>query len=65
MLSFEPERTIRPIYTGGDVALDATGRVLASCLGEDVTITDLSTGEALSRIEGVGELLGTARQYTC
>ena len=60
-ITFEPERIIRPIYTGGDVAIDATGRVLASCLGEDVAITDLSTGEALSRIEGVGDLLGEAR----
>ena len=51
--TFEPERTIQPIYTGGDVALDSTGRVLATCLGEEVLLTDLSTGEVLAKIDGV------------
>lgn len=54
--TFEPERTIQPIYTGGDVALDDTGRILATCLGEDVAITDLDTGRLLARIEGVGRI---------
>ena len=51
--TFEPERTIQPIYTGGDVALDQEGRILATCLGEDALLTDLGTGEQLARIEGV------------
>lgn len=51
--TYEPERTIQPIYTGGDVALDREGRVLATCLGEEALITDLSSGELLARIEGV------------
>ncbi|KAG7002131.1 hypothetical protein G7Y79_00028g061520 [Physcia stellaris] len=55
--TFEPERTIQPIYTGGDVALDDTGRILATCLGEDVAITDLDTGRLLARIEGDGEVV--------
>lgn len=52
--TFEPEQVIQPIYTGGDVALDRTGRILATCLGEEALITDLSTGNLLARVEGVG-----------
>ncbi|KAI9769575.1 MAG: U3 small nucleolar RNA-associated protein 13 [Candelina submexicana] len=57
--TFEPEKTIQPIYTGGSVALDATGRILVTCLGEDVVITDLNTGEQLVRVEGDGESITT------
>jgi len=53
--TYEPENIIQPIYTGGDVALDRDGRVLATCLGEEAVITNLSTGELLARIEGVCE----------
>lgn len=52
--TFEPERIIQPIYTGGDVALDRAGRILATCLGEEAVLTDLQTGRALARVEGVG-----------
>ena len=52
--TFEVQRVIEPIYTGGSVALDTTGRILATCLGEDALITDLNTGKQLARIEGVG-----------
>ena len=53
--TYDPERTIQPIYTGGDVALDREGRILATCLGEEALLTDLGTGELLARIEGVCE----------
>ena len=53
--TFEPERTIQPIYTGGDVALDSEGRILATCLDEEALLTDLGSGELLARLEGVGE----------
>ena len=53
--TFDPERIIQPIYTGGDVALERSGRILATCLGEEALLTDLRTGEVLSRIEGVCE----------
>ena len=53
--TFEPARTIEPIYTGGDVSLDSSGRVLASCVEEDVLLVDLITGRTLARIEGDGE----------
>ena len=52
-ITYDPERIIQPIYTGGDVALDREGRVLATCLGEEALLTDMGTGELLARIEGV------------
>lgn len=51
--TFDVQRVIQPIYTGGSVSLDRTGRILATCLGEEVLITDLNTGKQLARIEGV------------
>jgi len=53
--TFEPAKTIQPIYTGGDVSLDASGRWLATCVEEDVLIVDVQTGEPVARIEGDGE----------
>lgn len=55
--TFEVERVIQPIYTGGDVALDKSGRILATCLGEEALITDLNNGNLLVRVEGVGTAL--------
>ena len=52
-ITFDPERVIQPIYTGGSVALSEDGSLLATCLGEDVLLSDLNTGEHLARIEGV------------
>ena len=55
--TYEAERVIQPIYTGGDVALDGEGRILATCLGEEALLTDLGTGELLARTEGVSSLI--------
>ena len=51
--TFEASRTLRPIYTGGSTALDASGRILLSCVGEDALIVDLETGNQLTSLEGV------------
>ena len=51
--TFEPNKVIQPIYTGGSVGLSEDGRILASCVGEDVLLGDLATGAQLARIEGV------------
>lgn len=51
--TFEAQRVIQPIYTGGSVALSSNGRILASTLGEEALLTDLNTGAHLARIEGV------------
>ncbi|KAK3718300.1 U3 small nucleolar RNA-associated protein 13 [Vermiconidia calcicola] len=57
--TFEPSRVIQPIYTGGSVALSEDGKILATCLGEEVLLTNLETGEHLARIEGDGEPITT------
>ncbi|KAE8394588.1 WD40 repeat-like protein [Aspergillus alliaceus] len=55
--TFEASRTLRPIYTGGSTALDASGRLLAACVGEDALIVDLETGDQLASLEGDGEII--------
>mgnify|MGYP007126057863 CR=1 FL=1 len=55
--TFEASRTLHPIYTGGSTSLDASGRILASSVGEDALVVDLVTGDQLARLEGVSELL--------
>jgi len=57
IVTFEAEKVIEPFYTGGSLALSRDGRVLATCLGEQVLLTDLGTGERLARIEGVSRLV--------
>lgn len=51
--TFGASRTLRPIYTGGSTALDASGRILLSCVGEDALIVSLETGDQLASLEGV------------
>ncbi|MCJ1350436.1 MAG: U3 small nucleolar RNA-associated protein 13 [Icmadophila ericetorum] len=63
VITFEPQDVIQPIYTGGDVALDSEGRILVTCLGEDALLTDVNSGQLLTRVEGDGEIL-TALQIT-
>jgi U3 small nucleolar RNA-associated protein 13 len=53
--TFEPARTIEPIYTGGDVCLDRSGRLLATCVEEDALVLNIHTGERMFRIENDGE----------
>ncbi|EFX01493.1 small nucleolar ribonucleoprotein complex [Grosmannia clavigera kw1407] len=57
--TFEAEQVIRPIYTGGSVALDNGSRILATTLGEDAVLTDLATGKLFAKIEGDGEPIST------
>ena len=55
LTTFEAENVIQPIYTGGDVALDETGSLLATTFGEEALLTRLETGQLLARIDGVGQ----------
>ncbi|KAI9755422.1 MAG: hypothetical protein M4579_004279 [Chaenotheca gracillima] len=55
--TFTTVNTIQPIYTGGSVALDESGAVLATCLGEDALLTDFKSGAVLARIEGDDEAI--------
>lgn len=51
--TFEAEKAIQPVFTGGSVGVDNGARVLATTLGEDAVLTDLTTGRRLAIIEGV------------
>ena len=53
--TYEPARTIEPIYTGGDISSNANGTLIATCVEEDVLIVDIRSGKPLCRIEGDGE----------
>lgn len=53
--TFEAAKTIEPIYTGGDVSVDGSGRLLAACVEEDVLLVNIETGVSVARIEGDGE----------
>ena len=53
--TYEPTRTIEPIYTGGDVSANSDGTLIATCVEEDVLVTDIRDGKPLCRIEGDGE----------
>jgi U3 small nucleolar RNA-associated protein 13 len=55
--TFEDEKVIQPVYTGGSVALDQSSRILATTLGEDAVLTDLTTGRRLALVEGDGEII--------
>lgn len=51
--TFEADEVIRPIFTGGSIALENSARVLATTLGEDAILTDLHTGRFITKVEGV------------
>lgn len=51
--TYQPENVIQPVHTGGAIALDEEGIVLATSLEEDAALTDLNTGALLARVEGV------------
>jgi U3 small nucleolar RNA-associated protein 13 len=52
--TFAASEVIRPIFTGGAVAIENEARILATTLGEEVILTDLKTGKHLAKVEGVG-----------
>lgn len=51
--TFDVEHVIRPIFTGGSVAIDNAARILATVLGEDAVLTDPTNGKHLAQVEGV------------
>ncbi|KAM0342239.1 hypothetical protein ACHAPU_009644 [Fusarium lateritium] len=57
--TFEADHVIRPIFTGGSVAIDNGARILATVLGEDAVLTDPTNGKHLAQIEGDGEQIST------
>ncbi|KAI0471949.1 WD40-repeat-containing domain protein [Xylariaceae sp. FL0804] len=57
--TFEPDEVIRPIFTGGAIAIENGARVLATTMGEDAILTDLKTGKHIVKVEGDGEPIST------
>lgn len=53
--TYEVAKVIEPICTGSDISVDASARLLASCVDEDVLIVDFQNQEVLTTIEGDGE----------
>lgn len=51
--SFEADHVLKPIYTGGSVAIDNGAQILATTLGEDAVLTNPLNGKQLAQIEGV------------
>ena len=51
--TFDIARVIRPIFTGGSLAIDNDASILATSLGEDVVLTNPTNGKHLAQIEGV------------
>ncbi|CAK9782155.1 WD40 repeat-like protein [Cutaneotrichosporon oleaginosum] len=44
--------SIRPLYTGGPVALTRDGQWLVTTMSEEVLITEVSTGRGVARVKG-------------
>ena len=53
--TYEPTRSIEPIYTGGDISANASGSLIATVVEEDVLLVNTSNSRSLCRIEGDGE----------
>ncbi|EAU92527.1 U3 small nucleolar RNA-associated protein [Coprinopsis cinerea okayama7 len=50
--AFKKARTIAPLYTSGPVASTSDGERLATCVGEEIVLTDVKSGEELCRFAG-------------
>ncbi|KAJ3489692.1 hypothetical protein NLG97_g5941 [Lecanicillium saksenae] len=57
--TFDVDRVIRPIFTGGSVSIDTNAQLLATTIGEDAILTNPTNGRHLGEIEGDGELIST------
>ncbi len=69
--TFDVDRVIRPIFTGGSVSIDNNAQILATTIGEDAILTNPTNGRHLGEIEGVryglasnGKLLANAPDRT-
>lgn len=51
--TFDVDQVIRPVFTGGSVAIDNNAQILATPIGEDVILTNPANGKHLAQIEGV------------
>jgi hypothetical protein len=54
--SYQVERTIEPVYTGGKVALTADENTLLSTVGDTLLLTDLKSGARLLTLRCVSRM---------
>lgn len=54
--TFDVDRVLRPIFTGGSVSINTDARILATTIGEDAVLTDPANGKQLCHIEGVSKV---------
>lgn len=57
--TFDADRVLRPIFTGGSVSIDNKAQILATTIGENAILTEPATGKHLGQVEGDGELIST------
>lgn len=55
--TFDVSHVIRPIFTGGSIAIDTEAKILATTLGEDAVLTNPANGKHLAQVEGVRQSL--------
>jgi U3 small nucleolar RNA-associated protein 13 len=63
--TFDISHVIRPIFTGGSVAIDNGAQILVTSLGEDAVLTNPTNGKHLAQIEGVRQQLLMANPTWC
>ena len=57
-LRFKKARVIAPLHTNGPVAFTRDGTRLFTCVGEQVLLTDVSSGAQICRFKGVSRAVG-------
>ncbi|KAL5604149.1 hypothetical protein BROUX41_002136 [Berkeleyomyces rouxiae] len=57
--TFDVDKVLQPVFTGGAVSIDDDASILATVLEEDVVLTNPATGQNLARIEGDTESVST------
>lgn len=54
---FKKARTIGPLHTGGPVALTRDGSRILTSIGDEVLLTDVTSGLEICRFAGVRKLI--------
>ncbi|KAG7099702.1 hypothetical protein E1B28_001522 [Marasmius oreades] len=50
--AFKNAKTISPLYTSGPVTVTPDGRIIVTCVGEEILLTEISTGTQICRCLG-------------
>ncbi|CAG8756555.1 10497_t:CDS:10, partial [Cetraspora pellucida] len=57
--SFKATQTIKPLYTGGKVAISPDENLLITTIGDSIEVTDLQNGKKVLHLSGDSELITT------